>query len=199
MPAIERQSSSVKVMGVTSRDYCTSPGARTPCPHPCPCPVAPRRAPSRPVALDRRARRGLRSDTRGTWRREGGVSPYELALHTWTLDTTPLADALRIAKRTGWNAVELRRIDFDRARDAGHPAERVLDLVRASGLGVAAVGAELGWMFAEGAERERLFAVFAESCRWAAALGCATVMSPVDRGSGPRDLAGARTWEGGYD
>ena len=47
------------------------------------------------------------------------MSPYELALHTWTLDTTPLADALRIAKRTGWNAVELRRIDFDRARDAG--------------------------------------------------------------------------------
>ena len=116
------------------------------------------------------------------------MSPYELALHTWTLDTTPLADALRIAKRTGWNAVELRRIDFDRAREAGHPAERVLDLVQASGLGVAAVGAEQGWMFAAGADRERLLAVFGESCRWAAALGCTTVMSPVDRGGGPLEF-----------
>jgi len=125
------------------------------------------------------------------------VSPYELALHTWTLDTTPLADALRIAKRAGWNAVELRRIDFDRARDAGHPAERVLDLVQASGLGVAAVGAEQGWMFAEGADRERLLAVFGESCRWATALGCATVMSPVDRGGGPLERAVASLREVG--
>src|SRR5207253_10399660 len=132
-----------------------------------------------------------------TPRREGGVSPYELALHTWTLDTTPLADALRIAKRTGWKAVELRRIDFDRARNAGHPAERVLDLVQASGLGVAAVGVELGWMFAEGADRERLLAVFGESCRWAAALGCTTVMSPVDRGGGPLERAVASLGEVG--
>ena len=31
-----------------------------------------------------------------------------LALHTWTLDTTPLAEVLEIARGTGWNAVELR-------------------------------------------------------------------------------------------
>ena len=102
------------------------------------------------------------------------------ALHTWTLDTTPLAELLAIARRTGWDAVELRRVDFDRAAQAGVSAEDVLARVRASGLPVAAVGVELGWMFAEGDERRRLLGVFAESCRWAADLGCGIVMSPVD-------------------
>ena len=120
-----------------------------------------------------------------------------LALHTWTLDTTPLADVLSVARRTGWNAVELRRIDFQRARDAGRTDEDVLALVRASGLPVAAVGVERGWMFAAGAERRRLFEAFAESCRWAAALGCATVMSPVDAGRGDGDQAAAAVREVG--
>lgn len=107
-----------------------------------------------------------------------------LALHTWTLDTTPLTEVLRVAHRTGWNAIELRRIDFARAAEAGQSAAEVLDLVRRSGLSVACVGVELGWMFAEGAERHRLLQTFAESCRWAAELTCRTVMSPVDRGRG---------------
>src|SRR4051794_18437442 len=72
-----------------------------------------------------------------------------LALHTWTLETTPLADVLRIARETGWDAVELRRKDFERAFAAGWSTEQVLDLVRASGLPVAAVGVESGWLFAE--------------------------------------------------
>ena len=45
----------------------------------------------------------------------------KLALHTWTLDSTPLADALGIAKATGWDGVELRRIDFRRAEESGRP------------------------------------------------------------------------------
>ena len=105
-----------------------------------------------------------------------------LALHTWTLDTTPLAEVLRVAKRVGWDGIELRRVDFARAAEAGKRAEDVLALVEASGLGVACVGVEPGWMGAEDAERERLFGAFAESCRWAAELGARTVMSPVDRG-----------------
>ena len=32
-----------------------------------------------------------------------------LALHTWSIDTTPLAEALKAARDGGWNAVELRR------------------------------------------------------------------------------------------
>lgn len=114
-----------------------------------------------------------------------------LALHTWTLDSTPLADVLRVARATGWDAVELRRVDFARAAAAGHAAADVIELVRASGLPVACVGVELGWMLAAGAERQRLFDVFAESCRWATALACPLVMSPVDRGRG--DVAQAVT------
>jgi 2-keto-myo-inositol isomerase len=112
-----------------------------------------------------------------------------LALHTWTLDATPLADVLRIAGATGWDGVELRRLDFRRAEESGKPADSVLDLVRASGLAVACVGVEFGWMWADGAERKRLLAVFDEQCRRAAALGCDTVMSPVDKDRG--DLARA--------
>ena len=107
-----------------------------------------------------------------------------LALHTWTLDATPLADALAIARTAGWDGVELRRLDFRRAEESGKPAESVLDLVRASGLPVACVGVEFGWMWTDGVERKRLLAVFDEQCRRAAALGCATVMSPVDKDQG---------------
>ena len=112
-----------------------------------------------------------------------------LALHTWTLDSTPLPDALRIARTAGWPAVELRRVDFARAAEKGQPAEAVVDLVRANGLVVACVGGQLGWMFADGAERARLLAAMAESCRWAQAVGASTVMSPADLGEG--DLARA--------
>jgi 2-keto-myo-inositol isomerase len=120
-----------------------------------------------------------------------------LALHTWTLDTTPLAEVLRIAHATGWDAIELRRVDFARALESGRSAAQVLDLVRESGLHVACVGVELGWMFAEGAERSRLLRAFAESCMWAAKLQCATVMSPVDRGRGDVQKAVASICEVG--
>ena len=112
-----------------------------------------------------------------------------LALHTWTLDSTELVDLLGIARRTGWDAIELRRVDFDRAFAAGRSAEDVLEQVRAAGLPVAAVGVELGWMFAEGDERRRLLRGVAESCRWASALECGMVMSPVDPQGG--DIARA--------
>jgi sugar phosphate isomerase/epimerase len=112
-----------------------------------------------------------------------------LALHTWTLDTTPLAEVLRLAKRVGWDGVELRHADFARAADEGQSADDVLALVRASGLPVACVGVELGWMWAGGEERKRLLRVFDEQCARAAALGSTTVMSPVDKGRG--DARGA--------
>ena len=107
-----------------------------------------------------------------------------LALHTWTLDTTPLADALAAIKTAGWDGVELRRVDFERAAEAGQAAEQVIARVRASGLAVACVGVELGWVWASGEERARLLRVFAEQCARAKALGCGTVMSAVNRGRG---------------
>ncbi|HWN03636.1 MAG TPA: TIM barrel protein, partial [Candidatus Dormibacteraeota bacterium] len=123
--------------------------------------------------------------------------PNPLALHTWTLDTTPLPRVLEIARETGWDAVELRRIDFARAKERGESPESVLDLVRRSGLATACVGVELGWMFATGDERARLLRAFDESCGWAKALGCRTVMSPVDRGRGEAARAAASVAEVG--
>ena len=107
-----------------------------------------------------------------------------LALHKWSLDATPLAETLAIARRTGWEGIELRRGDFDAAIAAGRTAAEVLDLLRGGGLTVACVGVELGWMFAEGAERKRLLGVFAEQCARAVALGCPMLMSPSDLRSG---------------
>ena len=125
------------------------------------------------------------------------MATLRLALHTWTLDTTPLSSVLRIARDVGWTAIELRRIDFARAAAAGTQPEVVLAEVKASGLPVACVGVELGWMGATGDERRRLLSVFDESCRWATTLGCSTVMSPVDKGAGDAERAVASIREVG--
>ena len=87
-----------------------------------------------------------------------------LALHTWTLDTTPLDAVLAATKKAGWNGIELRRIDFTRCFEKGMTNAQVLDLVRASGLKVACLGTEYGLIFAKGAERERLLQVLDETC-----------------------------------
>ena len=110
---------------------------------------------------------------------------YRYALHTGSLDTTPLVDVLRVTREAGWDAIELRHADFLRAREAGQAPEALIELVRASGLPVAAVGVERGWIFAEGEERARLLRSFAEVCGWARALGTDTIMSPVDAQAGP--------------
>jgi sugar phosphate isomerase/epimerase len=123
--------------------------------------------------------------------------PNPLALHTWTLDTTPLDRVLQIVRDTGWDAVELRRLDFTRAADAGRSADAVVDQVKRSGLGVACVGVELGWMWARGPERARLLQVFDEQCGRAAALGAPCVMSPVDRERGDLREAAASVREVG--
>jgi len=126
------------------------------------------------------------------------VSPAaRLALHTWTLDTTPLPDAVAAARAAGWDGIELRRLDYNRGRDAGRDAAWVEDTVRRSGLPVACVGVEFGWLWADGAERARLLSVFDEQCARAKALGCATVMSPVDKGSGDVARAAASVREVG--
>jgi len=114
-----------------------------------------------------------------------------LALHTWTLDTTPLAEVLRVARATGWDAVELRRLDWVRTAEQGSAPGHLEALVRAGALPIACVGVEAGWMWAEGDERRRLLGVLAEQCRRAAGLGCSRLMSPVDRAQG--DIGRAAT------
>ena len=108
----------------------------------------------------------------------------QLALHTSTLDTTRLTEVLRVARDTGWDAVELRRVDFDRAEAAGQSERELLELVRHSQLAVSAVGVAAGWMFAAGEERARLLDSFTRSCLTANALDCPIVMSAVDRARG---------------
>jgi sugar phosphate isomerase/epimerase len=100
-----------------------------------------------------------------------------LALHTWTLDTTPLAAVLRVARETGWNAVELRHADFARCREAGIGEKETIELVRASGIPVALIGTEYGWIFAKGREFARLMGELERTCARAVALGCDTIMS----------------------
>jgi sugar phosphate isomerase/epimerase len=121
-----------------------------------------------------------------------------LALHTWTLDTTPLAEVLRAAKGAGWNAVELRRIDFTRSFEAGMTNAHVLDLVRTSGIKAACLGTEYGLLFAKGAERDRLLKVLDETCANAVSLGCDLVMTaPGQNPSGPLREAAANFRAGG--
>jgi sugar phosphate isomerase/epimerase len=120
-----------------------------------------------------------------------------LGLHTWTLDTTPLPRILEVARAAGWDAVELRAVDFDRARQAGRADDDVLAAVRGAGLPVACVGAKSGWMFAEGDARTALLQALGDACRRARALDCALVMSPADPGRGPVARAAANVKEAG--
>ncbi len=100
-----------------------------------------------------------------------------LALHTWSIDTTPLKEALHAARAGGCAAVELRRVDFKRCFDAGMSNADVLDMIRASGMPVCTLGVEYGWIFATGDESRRLFEVFRETCANAVALDCGLLMS----------------------
>ena len=108
-----------------------------------------------------------------------------LALHMWTIDTTPLAEALDAAKKGGFDAVELRRIDFKRSFEAGMSNAQVLDIVKNSGIPCGVLGVEYGFLFATGDESKRLFKVFGESCENAVALGCDMLMSAPGQISGP--------------
>lgn len=106
-----------------------------------------------------------------------GSGMGRLALHTWTVDTTPLAVALDAAKRAEYDAVELRWTDFKRCFESGLTNDDVLRIIRESGMTVAILGVEYGWIFAEGEESRRLWGVFRQSCENALALGCGMIMS----------------------
>jgi 2-keto-myo-inositol isomerase len=120
-----------------------------------------------------------------------------LALHTWTLDTTPLPEVLRVIKTTGWNAVELRWLDFVRCGEQGMSNAQVLDLVRASAVPVGLVGTEYGLIFSHGAERDRLLASLDRACANAVALGCEVIMIASGQNDGPLELAAENFRAGG--
>ncbi len=99
-----------------------------------------------------------------------------IGLHSWTLDKTPLAEVLRIAREAGYNAVELRHVDFKRCIEAGMSNEQVLAMIRASGITVSCMGLESGTIFARGDEQRRLFDSMDQMCARAAALDCEVMM-----------------------
>ena len=101
-----------------------------------------------------------------------------IALHTWTLDSSPLKDALRIARTAGYNAVELRHADFMHCRQAGMDEQAMVALVRDAGLKVAVVGTENGVLFDSGAELNRLLGSLRYVCEKAIALDCGVIMMP---------------------
>lgn len=120
-----------------------------------------------------------------------------LALHLWTVDTTPFEEALAAAKAGGFDAIELRRVDFKRAGEGGLSNTAVLGRVRANGLPVSAIGCEYGWAFAAKEDRERLFASLVEACERAVTLDCATVMSGIGPGTASMEDAVANVRRAG--
>jgi 2-keto-myo-inositol isomerase len=118
------------------------------------------------------------------------TAPFgRLALHTWTVDTTPLDVALAAARDGGFDAVELRRIDFKRCYDKGMSNGEVLDLIRAAEIPVCTLGCEYGWLFATGDESKRLFDVLRQTCENAVALECPQIMCAPGPSAGPKSDA----------
>ena len=108
-----------------------------------------------------------------------------IALHTWTLDTTLLADTLRIAGDAGYDGVELRHVDFMRCRQAGMSEQAIVGLVRDGPLKVAVIGTENGVLFDTGDELKRLLGSLRYVCEKAVALDCKVIMmSPGRMGGG---------------
>jgi 2-keto-myo-inositol isomerase len=113
-----------------------------------------------------------------------------IALHTWTLDTTPLADALRIAREAGYNAVELRHVDFMRGRKAGMSEDAMVKLVRDAHIKVAVIGTESGVLFETGDALKRLLDSLRYVSEKAVALDCDVIMvSPGQSAPGGMALA----------
>lgn len=120
-----------------------------------------------------------------------------LALHSWTLDTTPMAEVLAIARETGWDGVELRQVDFDRAAARGEPVADTLGAIGGAGLPVVTLGTRSGFLFARGDERRELLAALEVSCRHARALHCPVLMTGPGQREAPLGEAAAVLREAG--
>lgn len=117
----------------------------------------------------------------------------KFALHTWTIDTTPMDVALDAARCAGFDAVELRRSDFVQCFEKGLSREQIVAMIAESGIPLGILGTEYGWFFAEPDEQTRLFGVLRESCEIARALGCGMIMSAPGQLTGTIAQATAAT------
>ena len=107
----------------------------------------------------------------------GMQDDFPLALHTWTIDRTPLPIALEAARQAGFDAVELRRSDIVHCFERGLDRAQVVEILQKSGIPVGVLGTEYGWFFAQPEEQRRLFAVLRETCEIATCVGCQMIMS----------------------
>ena len=121
------------------------------------------------------------------------AAEFELALHTWTIDTTPLATALDASRLAGFDAMELRRSDFVQCFEQGRSRAEVIRTIGDSGIRLGILGTEYGWFFAAPDEQRRLFGVLRESCEIARELGCGMIMSAPGQVTGTLDQAIAAT------
>jgi sugar phosphate isomerase/epimerase len=115
---------------------------------------------------------------------EAMAHEFKLALHTWTIDTTPMEICLDATAKAGFDAIELRRSDFVHCYEKGMTRGQVTKMIRDSGVRVGILGTEYGWFFAEGDEQRRLFGVLRESCEIAVELGCDMIMSAPGQTTG---------------
>src|SRR5262245_64326667 len=102
-----------------------------------------------------------------------------LALHTWTLLGTPFTDILEITPATGWDGIEIAGRHVAPNHATALPLSELERLVRASGLPLACISVDPGWLWAEGDDRRKLLETFDQRCRLAAALDGTTVMGTV--------------------
>lgn len=121
------------------------------------------------------------------------LPPPAFALHTWTLDSTALPEALRVARDAGYDGVELRYLDFMRCRQAGMDEAAILSLIQSVGMPVRVIGTENGVLFDAGTELERLLDSLRYVCRKAVDLQCGVIMMPPGGiGAGAIDQAASR-------
>jgi 2-keto-myo-inositol isomerase len=121
------------------------------------------------------------------------MQDFPLALHTRTIDTTPMEIALDAAAKAGYAAIELRRSDIVNCYHARKSRQDVIRIIRESRIPLGILGTEYGWFFAPPEEQSRLFGVLRETCEMAAALGCGMVMSAPGQLVGTVDDAIAAT------
>ncbi len=109
-----------------------------------------------------------------------------LALHMWTIDTTPLATALDAAKLGGFDAVELRRTDFKRCFDAGMiNTNRCSISSRRAASRAACWASNMAGCSPPARKASGCSRFSASSCENAVALGCDMLMSAPGQVQGP--------------
>ena len=112
-----------------------------------------------------------------------------LALHTWTVDTTPLRDRARGGARRRLRRGRAAPHRFQALLRDGHVERRRCSIsIRAADIPVCTLGCEYGWLFAKGDESTRLFDVLEETCENAVALNCPQIMcAPGQNGGAKQD------------